>query len=99
MRVEINGSSCLKQGKTDFTSKNVEKLFIVYESHTWSRDSNLDFTLKDCLFDAVNLATNPDPDKYSCSGYGIGFDSRSLFSLSSYGWGKSVQHKDYMISR
>ena len=30
------------------------------------------------------------PDKYSYSGYGIGFDSRSLFSYTGFGWGKNI---------
>ena len=42
---------------------------------------NADFTLKDCLFGAVKLTKNADPDKYSYSRYGIGFDSRSLFHI------------------
>ena len=32
-------------------------------------------------FGAVKL-TNPDPDKYKYSGYGIGFDAIGSFSLS-----------------
>ena len=40
-----------------------------------------DFTLKYCLFGGVKLAKNADPDKYIYSGYGIGFDFRSEFSL------------------
>ena len=51
---------------------------------------NADFTLKDHLFGAVKLTKNPDPDKYSYSGYGIGFDSRSLFSVPNFDWGKNV---------
>ena len=37
------------------------------------------YTLKDCFFGAVKLTKNADPDKYSYSGYGIGFDLRALF--------------------
>ena len=33
------------------------------------------------MFGAVKLTENTDPDKYSYSGYGIGLDSRSLFSF------------------
>ena len=40
------------------------------------RDLNSEFTLKYCLFGAVKLTKNADPDKYSYSGYHIGFDSR-----------------------
>ena len=40
------------------------------------------FTLKDCLFGAAKLTKNTGPDKYSYSGYDIGFGSRSpLFSF------------------
>ena len=79
-RVEFKGS-CLKQDKVAFTPKNVVNSFTFYELDTWSRDLNADFILKDCFFGAVKLIANPDADKYSYSGYGIRFDSRSLFSL------------------
>ena len=39
------------------------------------------FYLKDFLSRGVKLAKNADPDKYVYIGYGIGFDSRSEFSL------------------
>ena len=39
------------------------------------------FILKNCLLRSVKLTKNADPDKYSYSRYGIGFDSRSYFSL------------------
>ena len=42
------------------------------------------------LFGAVKLAKNVDPDKYSYSGYGIGFDSSSFFSIPNFDWGKNV---------
>ena len=54
---------------------------IVYELDTWSGDLNSDFTLKNCLFGGVKLAKTTDPDKYVYTGYGIGFDLRSDFSL------------------
>ena len=37
---------------------------------------------ENCLFGAVQLAKNANKDKYGYSGYGIGFDTRSSFSLS-----------------
>ena len=83
IRVRFKGS-CLKQDKIIFTPRNVVNLFIVYELDAWSWDLNADFTLKDCLFGSVNLTKNADPDKYSYSGYGIGFDSRSLFSYPGF---------------
>ena len=36
------------------------------------------------------LAKNADPDKYVYDGYGIGFDSRSLFLLPNYNWSKNL---------
>ena len=54
-----------------------------YELDAWSQDLNTAFTLKDCLFGAVKLTKNNNPDKYNnpYSGFGIGFDSCSLFSI------------------
>ena len=76
LRLRFEGS-CLKQeDKARFTPNNVVNLFIVYELDTWSQDLNTDFTLiKDCLFQSVKITKNADTDKYSYSGYGIGFDS------------------------
>ena len=82
--------SHLKQDKAYFTPKNVVNLYIVYELNMWSQDLNAEFTLKDCLFQAVKLAKNANTNKYSCSGYGIGFDSRSIFSVPNFDWGKNV---------
>ena len=45
------------------------------------QDLNSGFRLKDCLFGGVKLAKNADAGKYVYSGYGIGFNSRSEFSL------------------
>ena len=62
-----------------FIHGNVVNLYISYELDTWSRDLNTDFTLGNCLFGAVKLTKNDDPDKYGHIGYGIGFDARSQF--------------------
>ena len=56
-------------------------LYISYTLYTWSRDLNKDFTLDNSFFGLVKLTTNADPDKCGYSGYGIGFDTRSQFSL------------------
>ena len=49
------------------------------------------FYIRKFFFGAVKLTKNADPDKYSCSAYGIGFDANSSFSLSnSNGFGKNV---------
>ena len=64
--------------------------FIVYELDTGSRDLDTDFFLNDCLFGAVKLTKNADTDRYKYSGYGIGFDSQSGFSLPDGSIGKIV---------
>ena len=45
------------------------------------RNLNTDFTLGNCLFGSVRLTKTAVLDKYKCSGYSIGFDSSSEFSL------------------
>ena len=54
------------------------------------RDLITDFTLNSCLFGSVKLAKNADLDKYKCSGYGIGFGSRSEFPFSDESVGENV---------
>ena len=38
-------------------------------------------TLENCLFGSVKLTKNADIDKYGYSGYGIGFDRNTFFSI------------------
>ena len=54
------------------------------------KSHNNDPTLKNCLFGAVTLTKNADIDKYEYSGYGIGFDRKTVFSFSSCGFGQNV---------
>ena len=89
IRTEFKGS-CLKQDKVTINWRNVVNLCSVYELDTWSRSLDTDFAQKDCLFGAVMFTKNADPDKYCYSGYGIGFHSCSLFSLSNIDWGNDV---------
>ena len=90
IRLRFTGS-CLKQeDATAYTSNNVVNEFIVYELDRWSQDFNAKFALKDCLFRTVKLTKNADPNKYSYSGYGIEFDSCSLFSIPNLDWGKNA---------
>ena len=57
----------------------------------WSYIQSANFTLRNYLFGAVRLTKNADFDKYSHSGYGIGFDVHESFSLSDGGgFGKNV---------
>ena len=88
IRFKFKGSYFRQEVKAPFTPNNVVNLFIVYELDRWSRDLKTDFTLKECLFGAVKLTKNDDPDKYKYSGYDIGFDSRSQFLLTDGSMGK-----------
>ena len=42
------------------------------------------------LFGGVKLTKNPNPNKHSYSGYGIGFDSSSRFSIPNFDCSKNV---------
>ena len=64
--------------------------FIVYELDSWPQDLRIDFTLGGFLFGGVKLAKNADPDKYSYIGYGIGFATRTEYSLPDGSVGKYV---------
>ena len=44
----------------------------------------------DCLFGSVKRTKNADPDKYKCSGYGMGFDSHPEFSLPDGSYGENA---------
>ena len=89
IRLEFKGS-CSKQDNEPFTPNNIVNLYIVYKLKIWLQDLNAEFTLKDCLFGAVKLTKNANPNKYSYSGYGIVFDSHSSFSIPNCDWGKNV---------
>ena len=71
-------------------SRKVRNLYISYTLDPWSRDLNTDFTLNNCLFGSVKLTENSYPDKEKYSNYGLGFDSRSEFSLTDGSVGKNV---------
>ena len=79
VRVKFTGS-CLKQSVTSYTHRKKVNIYIVYELGASTSNVN-DPTLKNCLFGAVTLTKNTDIDKYGYSGYGIGFDRKSSFSL------------------
>ena len=70
----------------------VINVYILYEINLWSLEQDNKFVLLNSLFGAVKLTKNSDLDKYSYSGYGIGFDSHGTFSLSDgVGFGKNVK--------
>ena len=60
-----------------YIPKTVINLYISYTPTPWLINLNTDFTLNNCLLGSVKLTKNADPGKYKCSGYSIGFDSRS----------------------
>ena len=62
--------------------KNVLNLYVSYSLNQGPRGLNTDFILGSYLFGSVKLAKNTNLDKYKCSGYGIGFDSRSEISFT-----------------
>ena len=70
--------------------KKVINLYISYILNPWLKDLNADFTLSNCLFGSVELNKNADPSKYKCSGYSIGFNSRSEFSFTNGSTEKNV---------
>ena len=88
IRVKFTGS-CLKQPTISYTHGTIVNIYIVYELGASSSNNN-DRALKYCLFGAVTLTKNADIDKYGYSGYGIGLDRRSSFSLTGGGFGQNV---------
>ena len=89
VRVKSN-RSCLRQSnKLAYSYGTKVNIYIVYElGASGSNDS--DITLKNCLFGAVTLTKTADIDKYRYSGYGIGFDRRTVFSFPSSRFGQNV---------
>ena len=87
--VELEGKY-LKEDKISFAQENTVEYFIVYKLHTCSRDLNADFSLKASLFGAVQLTMSTSPGKYYYYEYSIGFDSRSLFSIDIFDFGKNL---------
>ena len=59
---------------------NTISIHINLELDTCSRDSSTNFPLHNCLFGAMKLTKNVNPDKYGYSGYGTGFEALSEFS-------------------
>ena len=56
-----------------------------------SSSHNNDPTLKNCLFGAVTLTENANIDKYGYSGYGTGFDRKTVFSFpAGVGFGQNA---------
>ena len=59
---------------------SIVNIYIVYEVTSDYKD--IDYpTLENCLFGSGKLIKNSDIDKYGYSGYGIGFDRETSFSI------------------
>ena len=58
MRLKFKGSCKKQEDKAPFTPSNVINLFVVYKLDRRSRDLNIGFTIKVCLFGAVKLTKN-----------------------------------------
>ena len=59
---------------------DIVNTYIAYEITNYYNDRNYP-TLENCLFGSVKLTKNANIDKYGYSGYGIGFDRKTLFSI------------------
>ena len=77
--INFNGH-CLIKHNISFPRK-VINLYISCTLNPQLRNLNAKFTLGNCLSGSVKLTKNNDRDKYKYSSYGIGFESRSQFSL------------------
>ena len=86
IRAKFTGSS-LKPPKISYTHGKVVNIYIVYELNKIYTKTTP--TLVNCLFGAVSLTKNADIDKYKYSGYGIGFDRGSVYSVGN-GFGRNV---------
>ena len=88
IRLKFNGS-ILRQPKVSYTHKKAVNIYIVYKLAGSNPHSEYP-TLKNCLFGVVTLTKNADKDKYGYSGYGIGFDRKSIFSFPGSRFGQNV---------
>ena len=79
------GLNCLINSNTS-SFRNVINLNISCSLDAQSPD----FILDNCLFGAVKLTINADPDKYRYNGYGIGLGSCSQSLLSDGNCSKNV---------
>ena len=90
VRVKFAGS-CLKQDKITYTHGKIVNICIVYEINLWNHTYSSDPTVRNCLFGAVKLVKkNADIDKYKCSGYGIGLDTKGTFEFPAIGFSRNV---------
>ena len=88
IRLLVRGN-LLKQNKAAYNHKKTVSTYTVYEiSSPFTSQSSV--TLKSSLFGAVTVTKNSDINKYKCSGYGIGFDSKGSFLHADGNYGVNV---------
>ena len=79
IRIKFNGSF-LNRFPPTILHGDIVNIYLVYE--ITSDYSSINYpTLENCLFGSVKLTKNADIDKYGYSGYGIGFDRNTSFSV------------------
>ena len=76
---DIHFNGCYLINNNIYILKKVIILYISYILSPWLRILYTDSLLKNCLHGSVKVTNNAAPDKYRCSCYSIGFDSRSEF--------------------
>ena len=86
-RVNFDGGS-LKQDKITFSHGKIINIYIVYEVNLWNYVYSFNLTLGNSLLGVVKLIKNADIDKYSYSGYSIGFDMKGTFRFPTIGFGR-----------
>ena len=79
IRIKFNGSF-LNRFPPTILHGDIINFDIVYEITSDYKDTNYPI-LENCLFGSVKLTKNADIDKYGYSGYGIGFDRETSFSI------------------
>ena len=87
IRVQHKGSSL--QDKVTFTATNVVNSLFVYKLDKLSKNINVDFTIKEFVFEVFKFTINADQGKCSYSLYSSVFDSCSPFSLPNFDRGKN----------
>ena len=87
---DIHFNGCYLINNNIHILKKVIILYISYILSPWLRILYTDSLLKNCLLGSVKVTNNAAPDKYRCSWYSIGFDSRSEFSFTDGSMEKNV---------
>ena len=79
IRIKFNGSFWNRSPPTTLHG-DIVNIYSAYEITSDNNETNYP-TLGNCLFGSVKLTKNADIDKYGYSGYGIGFDRETSFSI------------------